>query len=511
MSTIPSSPDARWAAFTQQVEDICTLGGVLGLIEWDQQVVMPAGSGNARAAQSSLLSRVHHEHISHPRVGELARAVLEDAQAAEMISGAPPLSLRDAAARQVLRDHTRALAVPVELVGRMARVRAAGFHAWREAREADDMSLFAPALAEVVATSRETAACYGDVDHPYDAALDAFEPGATVATLAPMFARLGKELAPLVAAAADKHLPAPLDLHVSDESFGPLNDYVLDAMGYDRSRGRLDLAAHPFTVGIHPEDVRITTRLFGDDPLNTLGSTIHECGHALYEQGLPAHLFSCGLASAASAGLHESQSRFWENHIGRSLPFLQWLAPALEKASGKKVNPARLYAAANQIQPGLIRVSADEATYNLHIIVRFELEVALFSGALQVSELSDAWNDAYQRLLGVRPPSDKDGVLQDIHWSSGYFGYFPSYTLGNLYAAGFGVAVSRDIPDVWEHVARGNFADILQWLRTRVHVHGRSMNATEVYRDAVGNIDPVDALVEHLYARQGALLGLSRP
>jgi carboxypeptidase Taq len=282
-------------------------------------------------------------------------------------------------------------------------------------------------------------------------------------------------------------------------------------MGYDFSRGRLDLAAHPFTLGIHPDDVRITTRLRSDMPLGTLGATIHEGGHALYEQGLPRDWFGTGLCSAAGAGLHESQSRFWENQIGRSPEFFRWLRPAMEAACGRPIDPEALYRSANRIAPSFIRVEADEATYNLHVIIRYELEVAIFEGRLSVEALPDAWNAAYAKWLGLEVDDPRNGVLQDIHWACGLFGYFPSYTIGNLYAAGFGKAVSRDIPDLPERVEAGDFAPILAWMRQQVHRRGREVDAPTIFRDAVGDCDLVEALVEHLYARQGVLYGIERP
>jgi carboxypeptidase Taq len=393
----------------------------------------------------------------------------------------------------------------------MARARSAGFLRWREAREKDDFDHFSPALDELISVVREQAACHHIGDHPYDAALEAFDPGSRVADLKPMFTRLGEALTPLVQAARTAPGPAPLPLHVTDSAFAKLNHHVLTALGYDFHHGRLDLAAHPFSVGIDPDDVRITTRYRNHAPLSTLGATIHECGHALYEQGLPTHLQDSGLCQAAGAGMHESQSRFWENQIGRSLPFFRWVQPALEEAVGHAINPEALYAAANRIEPGLIRVEADEATYNLHVIVRFELELGIFEGRLTASDLPEAWNAGYHKWLGVHVPDMQTGVLQDIHWASGLFGYFPSYTLGNLYAAGFGAAAEEAIPNLWSDVENGDFSAVLSWLRDRVHRRGRTVNTPRIFADAVGERDPVADLVEHLYARQGALYGISRP
>ena len=501
---------SRWKELVSTVTETRTLGGVRALMEWDQQVYMPTGSGPVRGAQGAALSELLHGRVSSPRLGELARAVADEA-VLDLGPDVPSSEVRQAAARVVLREHERASVVPAELVGRSARACSEGFSAWSRAREADDYRIFAPALAELITVAREEAACHGPEDHLYDGALEGFDPGARVAELGPMFRRLGDALVPLVQAAAERPAPSGLPLHVPEAAFPALNREVLEALGYDFQRGRLDLAAHPFTVGIHPDDVRITTRLSPDDPLATLGATIHEGGHALYEQGLPVALFGTGICQAAGAGLHESQSRFWENQVGRSLDFFRWLRPALERATGGSIEPEALYASANRVKPGFIRVEADEATYNLHVIVRYELEVAIFEGQLSVSDLPDAWNGAYRKWLGLEVGSLREGILQDIHWASGLFGYFPSYTIGNLYAAGFGEAVAAHLPDLPDRIRSGDFAPILSWLRTHVHARGSMADAPEIFRDAVGDRDPVDALIDHLYARQGRLYGLKRP
>ena len=323
-----------------------------------------------------------------------SRGRFSDGADADLGPDAPSGTVRAAAAGTVLRDHTRAVALPADLVDRSARARTAGYSAWTAAREQQRFEAFSPALTELLAVARAEAACHSTGEHLYDSALEAFDPGARVATLTPMFRRLGDALVTRRVRLGSRRRPKPSSLTVPEPAFEALNRVVLDAMGYDFNRGRLDLAAHPFTVGVHPDDVRITTRLLSDAPLGTLGATIHEGGHALYEQGLPAEWFGTGLCRAAGAGLHESQSRFWENQIGRSLAFFRWLQPAMEQACGHAVDPELLYRSANRIEPTFIRVEADEATYNLHVIIRYELEVALFEEQLSVDDLPDAWNAA---------------------------------------------------------------------------------------------------------------------
>jgi carboxypeptidase Taq len=500
----------HWNALVAHVTETRTLAGVLGVLEWDQQVFMPAGSSGARGGQIAALSELHHARVADARLGDLAEAVLASADE-DLGPDVPDGSVRASAARVLLRDHRRASAVPTALVGRSARASSAGFSAWNRAREALDYELFAPALAELIAVARDVAACHNPEAHLYDGALEAFDPGARVADLTPMFERLGAALVPLVEAAREQEGPPVLPLHVPVAAFERLNRHVLEGLGYDFDRGRIDLAAHPFTVGIHPDDVRVTTRLLSGAPLSTLGATIHEGGHALYEQGLPAHLFGTGLCRPAGAGLHESQSRFWENQIGRSRAFFQWLQPAMNEATGVQIDPEVLYRSANRVDPGFIRVEADEATYNLHVIVRYQLEVAIFEGQLSIADLPGAWNDAYAKWLGLTVDNVKQGILQDIHWASGLFGYFPSYTIGNLYAAGFGEAIQATFPDLSDRIRAGDFAPILEWLRVHVHRRGCEVDAPVIFQDAVGDRDPVDALVDHLYARQGALYGIQRP
>jgi carboxypeptidase Taq len=478
---------SAWDELRARMGAVEHLEGVMGLLEWDQQVFMPPDAASARGDQIALLAGLVHERLVHPALGE-AVAALE--------GSADPT--RRAAARVVGRRHRQAARVPGALVQAQSRARALGHQAWMEARAARSFAPFAPALAELVRLARAHAACLGDPDRPYDALLDQHDPGATAAALRPMFARLADGLAPLVARA---RRPAAAPLRVPRAALLRVSDRVIRAMGYDLQRGRLDESQHPFTVGMHPQDVRITTHVYEDDVLSTLGGTIHEAGHGLYEQGLPEALRGTGLCAAASTGLHESQSRFWENHIGRSDAFLEWLAGALREEAGVEVDAAQLIAGARSVTPSLIRVKADEATYNLHIIARFELELGLIGGDLPVDELPAAWDAAYGRLLGVAAPDPVDGVLQDIHWSAGYFGYFPSYTLGNLYAASLDAGMRAELPGIDAAVRGGELGAVLGWLRSRVHARGATADADSVVRAAVGPRDPVEDLLQHLRGR----------
>ena len=344
----------------------------------------------------------------------------------------------------------------------------------------------------------------------YDVLLAPFDPGSTVAVLDPMFERLSAELQEFLSAIEGIEGPAPLQGTWDVAAQDGMHKHIAASLGFDFDRGRLDDSEHPFTVGIAPGDVRITTHIYPDGLLRGLSGTIHELGHGLYEQGLPAELHGLPCGGAASFGLHESQSRFWENFIGRSRAFCGWLSSRVTDHLNDDIDPDALYGAANRVQPSLIRIFADEATYNLHIVVRYQLERALFAGDINVSELPGAWSDTYEKVLGVRPKNDAEGVLQDVHWAGSMFAYFPSYTLGNLYAASLGAQLQEELPDLWERVAVGDFAPILGWLREHVHARAHLADAPDILRAKLGQRDHVEDLVAYLWGRHGAIYGVSR-
>ncbi len=489
-----------WNAVKNELREVALLYGAGAALGWDQQTYMPPGAGAQRGEQLALLSRLVHERLSSPKLGRWL----------EELDGA----LDDPTARRAVellrRDYERTVKIPADLVEHTARASALGFQRWLEAKEARDFSIFAPSLEEHLQLAKERASAIDPSRHPLQVLMDDFDPGVSIDAVREAFRRLQTGLSELIGAVGDAPSRA-LGGHWPEEAQLAMHHTIAEALGYDFQKGRLDRAEHPFTVALHHDDVRITTHVYEDDLLAGLGGTVHETGHALYEQGLPAQLLGTGLDQAASYGLHESQSRFWENAIGRSKAFFHWMMPLLDRhfpGHGKTVDD--LYRDANRVEPGLIRVKADEVTYNLHIIIRVELELALFEGSLTVSELPAAWNDRYQRYLGVVPQHDGEGVLQDVHWSSGSFAYFQSYTLGNLYAAAFHAVLREELPDLDEQVRRGNFAPILAWLREQIHVHGRSLDGTDRVRAVVGERDYVDDLLNYLWERHGALYGLSR-
>lgn len=498
-----SDVEATWSSLRAHLGEIETLASATALLHWDQQTQMPPKAGAFRGDQVALLSRIIHERRTDPRLGgwlESLEARSEDLD-----------PTRQRALHLLRKSWDRATKLPVSLVEALARAEADGFEAWVAAKADDDFPRFAPTLDRILALTREKAAAIDAAAHPYDVLLDDFDPGTTVASLRPLFARLRGGLVELLGALRGAAPLAPLGEDFPVDRQRALHVEVAGALGYDFQGGRLDPSEHPFTIALGLGDVRITTRLFADDLLNGLGSTLHEAGHGMYEQGLPNDLFGTGLRDAASLGLHESQSRFWENFIGRSEAFCHWLNPRIRAHFPEsRLSPADLYRAANRVEAGLIRVAADEVTYNLHIIVRFELELALLTGELKVADLPQAWRERYRDLLGVEVPDDRRGVLQDVHWSGGAFAYFPSYTLGNLYAASLGRALEAEVPDLWSRVAEGDFQVVLSWLRRNVHERARLAEAPEIVGAAVGERDPVADLLDHLWSRHGALHGVRR-
>lgn len=497
---IPKSTEEIWAAVQTELREASLIYGASATLAWDQQTYMPPGAAALRGEQMAVLSRMVHERLSSPQLG----VWLERLATADLPGDG------NVAVERLREDYARRVRIPASLVERSARASAMGFEGWMKARESGDFAQFAPHLEEHLDIARQRAAAIDPSGHPLQVLMNEFDPGVTIEQLKPMFARLQEGLSELIKAVADQPSRDLKGTWPTDQQLA-MHRVIAEKLGYDFNTGRIDVAEHPFTISLGHGDTRITTHVYEDDLLSGLGGTVHETGHALYEQGLPARLFGTGLDEAASFGLHESQSRFWENAIGRSRPFFAWMKPLLDEYfPGNSASVDDLYRAANSIQPGLIRVSADEVTYNLHVIIRVELELALFDGELSIADLPEAWNDRYERYLGVRPTSDTEGVLQDVHWSSGAFAYFQSYTLGNLYAASFHEVLHEQMPDLDDKVAAGDFAPILGWLRTNIHDKGRTLYGDDRARAVFGDRDPVDDLLNYLWARHGSLYGLSR-
>jgi carboxypeptidase Taq len=487
------------AALRERGAILADLGHIHALLFWDQNTMMPAGGASARADQAAALEAVSHERLTDPELGRLLDALRPWAE--EQDPDADDVRL----IAELRRDHEKAVRVPTSLAAEITHAAALGQTAWQEARATADFGRFRDALALQLDLRHRYAACFDAFEHPYDVLLDDFEPGMTTARLRPLLAELVDALVPIVAASATAS-DAPAD----GEPFGgPYADEdqrravmdILDGVGFDPAGWRLDVAPHPFAQRIGPGDVRITTRYDPDDFTGAYFGTLHEFGHGLYEAGIADDLRRSPLGTPVSLGVHESQSRLWENMVGRGRPFCAWALPRLAaRLPGRlgSITADELYRGVNTVRRSLIRTEADETTYNLHVALRFELELALMEGALEVDDLPRAWNDGMRRLLGIEVPDDAQGVLQDVHWGVGLIGYFPTYALGNLMAAQLWEALRADLPDVDAQLERGDFDPLKEWLRDRVHRHGRKFTPRELLARATGQELAVEPFVRYL-------------
>lgn len=469
----------------RRLHEIHTLRGISAVVGWDEQVSMPPKGNEARAKHSALLATLEHDRQTDPALGECLKACANDGKLSPV---------QQALVREARRDYDKATKIPGELVREISELSVKAHAVWVEARKKNDFPSFAPLLSRLVSLRKQEAAALGYPKGgvPYDALLDQFEPGATVREIDPIFTRT-REITIAALRGIGKSGRKPdvsiLKRRFPIEAQEKFSRLLLDVLHYDQQAGRLERSVHPFTTGIGIQDVRITTRYEERWLPGGLFGTIHETGHALYEQALPLAYAGTPLAEALSMGFHESQSRFWENQVGRSLPFWKFLFPRLKRFFPEalaRVGLDDFYAAINAVRPSVIRVEADEVTYNLHIIVRYELEKALFANDLSVKDLPAAWNSKMKDYLGVVPRNDAEGVLQDIHWSSGSFGYFPTYLLGNLYAAQWMATLRKDFPDLDKRLARGDFLTVKKWLNEKIHRHGRRYPAAELCRRVSG-------------------------
>jgi carboxypeptidase Taq len=478
-----------YAELVRRSKELGVLNSCAAVLGWDQQTYMPAKGAGLRGEQMAFLASLAHQKFTDPKVGELLAAV----EGSDLVK--EPDSDAAANVREIRRAYDRATKLPPDLVEELARVTTAAQQAWEQARKANDYPTFRPWLEKVVGLKRREADAVGFKDHRYNALIEEYEPGTTVAELKELFAGLTKELVPLIRKIAES--PKKPDRSLLEREYPADRQKVFAeaaaaAFGFDFAAGRLDTTAHPFCSGFGPGDCRITTRYNPRFFPEAFFGVLHETGHALYEQNLPAEHFGTPLGSACSFGIHESQSRLWENQVGRGRPFWDHFFPRLRQtfpAALAGVSPDAFFLAVNDVRPSLIRVEADEATYNLHIALRFELELALLSGDLTVADLPDTWNTRFAALFGLPVPDDARGCLQDIHWSFGGIGYFPTYTLGNLYAAQFMAAAKRDLgaESLAEDFRRGEFDRLKGWLVTNIHRHGQRYRAGELCRRATGS------------------------
>jgi len=494
-------------ALMVRMRELDVIGQIGGLLGWDQEVMMPPKAAEMRAEQMAWLSKEGHARMTNVEVGRLLSEAEAEGSDDEVVAG----NLR------IIRDsYDKATKKPPEFVEEFARHCSKSIVTWTEAREKNDFSIFRDDLAKMIEMSRELAGYLGYEENPYDALLDLYESGLTIATLDPLFAGLRESSVPLIKAVGeldDKPDCSWVHAHLwPKQSQEALSQALSAAIGFDFEAGRRDESTHPFCGGSNPDDVRWTTRYDEKEPYGAIFGTMHETGHALYEQGRPRDLDFQPVGEADGLGVHESQSRLWENQVGRSLEFCEWSFPLWQKhfpENFEGVTPEMLWQAVNQVEPSLIRVEADEATYNLHIMIRYEIEKLLINGELLVDDLPDAWDDMYEKFLGVRSSTRSEGVLQDVHWSMGAFGYFPTYTLGNLYSAQLLEAAKRDIGDVYSQIQNGDFTPLLQWMRTHVHARGSILEPADLMEEATGEKPKPDAFVEYLADKIGSLYGIS--
>jgi len=504
-----NQPTSKLRQLEAHLAEAADLEAAAAVLSWDQETFMPSGGAAARSRQLSTLQRLAHDAFTRDDVG----ALLEEL--APQVEGEDPLASDDAAlVRVARRDYERKRKLSSELVARLARASSEAKEAWKAARADDDFDAFAPHLRRLVDLNREKADAlgYGSGQEatPYDALLDEYEPGARTADVAPLFEQLRDDLVPLVDAISDAE---PIDDACLRGAFAPdaqqaAGEEVIRAFGYDFQRGRQDRSAHPFTTAFSTGDVRLTTRFDPQFFGTGFFATLHEAGHGLYEQGVAPELEHTPLAEGASLGLHESQSRLWENLVGRSRAFWRGYFPTLTEHFPQQLSDVSgnaFYRAVNKVEPSLIRVEADEVTYNLHVMLRFEIERALIEDRLAVDDLPERWNAAMDDYLGVTPSSDADGVLQDVHWPMGAFGYFPTYTLGTLMSVQLFRQAQADLGDLDEQIAQGRFTPLLKWLREHIHRHGRKLQAADLLERVTGETLSAEPWMNYAREKFGAL------
>jgi len=484
-----------------------TLKSIASLLGWDQETYMPRGAGEARAEQMALMAGMMHERGTSTELGDL-------------ISACEAETLNDqqrACVQEFRRDYERATKLPKTLVEDLARTGSKAQDIWKDARKNNDFQAFQPWLENMVNLSRDKAKCAGfdEGGELYDALLDEYEPNATAKQVERVFTPLGEQLSALVKDLTENGTApsdAPANIHAPEDRQHAIGMHVLKAIGFDLNKGRLDVTTHPFCEGLAPGDTRLTTRYDEKFFPGALYGTMHEAGHGMYEQGLPKDAtheapggeavssFGTPLADSISLGIHESQSRMWENMVGRSRAFWRWLYPDACNyfAELGKFDEEEVYRAVNIVRPTFIRVEADEGTYNLHVMLRFGIERAMIAGDLSVADLPGAWNERFKQLLGLDVPDHANGCLQDVHWSFGLFGYFPTYTLGNLYAAQLWQTINQQMPELDDDFAKGDFGRLLDWLNTNVHAHGRRYGAGELCEKVTGRPLESQPLMDYL-------------
>lgn len=511
MTTATVSTHTAYQELLERSREASLMGSTAQLLGWDQEVFMPPGGLEYRSRQLAQLARRHHEMVTSPKIGEL----LADCESDDELTG-DPISETACTLRELRWSYDRRTKLPAALVEEEAKISSLGQHTWAEARKNKDFNQFKPMLEQIVELLRRKAECFGwgEGGEPWDALAEDYEKGCTAAEVEAIFTPLRVRLQGLLdelmgsstkPSNAFNEIPLPLDQQQKFVRF------VSESIGFDYSCGRLDTSTHPFCSGTHCRDIRLTTRFHESNVNDALGSTMHESGHGIYEQGLLFANVGTPMGESVSLGIHESQSRMWENQVGRSREFWVWCMPKVTEYFGDAVASLGLddlYGGANIVKPDFIRVEADELTYNMHIMIRFEIERAIMRGDLAVRDIPGVWNRTYKEYLDLDVPDDRRGCLQDIHWSSGDIGYFPTYTLGNLYSAQFFEAALEAMPDLLEQFEKGEFGGLKKWLNENIHAHGRRYRAADLCRTVTGKPLTADPLLRHLERKLRPLYGL---
>jgi carboxypeptidase Taq len=487
----------KYKSSLQKSADIMYASAIL---QWDQETYMPPASANIRARQLATLAGYSHELSTNPELGKLLNELknntsLNDQQKANI--------------RESQRDYANRTKYPAQFVEDMSLAISKAFNAWQNAKKQNDFKLFEKELEVIVDFKLREAELLGYKDHPYDALLDQYEPGLTVAQLQVLFADVRSQLVDFVKSITPFNVDSAfMSKHYDAQKQWDFGIKLLHDMGYNFNAGRQDKSAHPFTTSFSQEDVRVTTRINENDLHEMIWSTIHEGGHALYEQGLLVENYGLPMGEAVSLGIHESQSRLWENNVGRSLNYWKHYYPHLQNVfhdSLKGVELHQFYKSINEVKPSLIRTNADELTYHFHIMIRFGIEVMLMEKKVKVAELPELWNSLYKQYLGIDVPSVSKGVLQDVHWSHGSFGYFPTYSIGSFYAAQFFAAAQKQVPGLDSRIATGQHMPLREWLRTNIHVHGKQYSADELCRRITGESLNFKYFMEYAKAKYTAM------
>ena len=487
--------------------EVSDLGKAAAVLGWDQQVNMPPMGGEGRGQQLATLSKIIQEKFIADEVGKL----LDDLKGE--LNGADPSNDDAAMLRVAARNYDKARRVPPEFVAEQAVASSRAFEAWREARGKSDFSIFLPHLEKNIELVRKYILFFPPADHPYDILLDDYEPGMQTADVKQIFDGLRPKQVKLIKAIASSKQVKDDFLHAkyNEQKLIDFGENVITRFGYDWSRGRQDKAPHPFETSFNVNDVRITTRFEKENPMATLFGTMHEAGHAMYEQGIDPKYERTSLSGGTSLAIHESQSRMWENLVGRSLPFWEHFFPSLKKIFPSQLDGVSLktfYKAINKVEPSLIRVNADEATYNLHIMLRLELEIAMVEESIALKDLPEIWNAKMQEYLGITPPNDAKGVLQDVHWSYGSVGYFSTYALGNLVSAQLWEKINKDIRNLDDQIRKGEFSELLGWLRKNIHQYGHKYDPQDLVQKATGSKITPEPYVRYLTKKYTEVYGL---